>query len=155
MNQQLKDLLPVEKLPILIPLGGSLLAVLFDAGYFWAVEINFFTLFTLSEHIVFAIQALPFVIFTMFMAMILWTIDPITVALIDRANRTPVRRRFLGFGLSAVMGLNCIALYWQQFYSLLVVTVAAWAILMIRMLLKELLWPYLKKEIPRSTLFLL
>jgi hypothetical protein len=34
------------------------------------------------------------------------------------------------------MGLNCIALYWQQFYSLLVVTVAAWAILMIRMLLK-------------------
>jgi hypothetical protein len=100
MNQQLKDLLPVEKLPILIPLGGSLLAVLFDAGYFWAVEINLFTLFTLSEHIVFAIQALPFVIFTMFMAMILWTIDPITVALIDRRIGRPSDGVFLALGLA-------------------------------------------------------
>jgi hypothetical protein len=43
-----------------IPLLGAAVALTYDVGYFYAVEISFFTLFSLSEHIVFAIQAFPF-----------------------------------------------------------------------------------------------
>ena len=42
-----------------IPLLGAAVALTYDVGYFQAVEISFFTLFSLSEHIVFAIQAFP------------------------------------------------------------------------------------------------
>jgi len=42
-----------------IPLLGAGIALTFDVGYFYAIDISFFTLFSLSEHIVFAIQAFP------------------------------------------------------------------------------------------------
>ena len=32
---------------------------MFDVGYFFALNLSFFTLFSLSEHILFAIQAFP------------------------------------------------------------------------------------------------
>src|SRR6202521_1018906 len=42
-----------------IPLLGAAVALIFDVGCFYAIQINLFTLFSLSEHIVFAIQAFP------------------------------------------------------------------------------------------------
>jgi hypothetical protein len=42
-----------------IPLLGASLALTFDFGYFSALNLSFFTLFSLSEHILFAIQAFP------------------------------------------------------------------------------------------------
>ena len=42
-----------------IPLLGAALALTFDFGYFSALNLSFFTLFSLSEHILFAIQAFP------------------------------------------------------------------------------------------------
>jgi uncharacterized membrane protein len=39
-----------------IPLLGAAVAVTFDVGYFFALNLSFFTLFSLSEHILFAIQ---------------------------------------------------------------------------------------------------
>ena len=42
-----------------IPLLGAAVAVTFDVGYFVALNLSFFTLFSLSEHILFAIQAFP------------------------------------------------------------------------------------------------
>ena len=42
-----------------IPLLGAALALTFDVGYFFALNLSFFTLFSLSEHILFAIQAFP------------------------------------------------------------------------------------------------
>jgi len=42
-----------------IPLLGAAVALTFDVGCFYAIEINLFTLFSLFEHIVFAIQAFP------------------------------------------------------------------------------------------------
>jgi hypothetical protein len=42
-----------------IPLLGAAVAVTFDVGYFFALNWSFFTLFSLSEHILFAIQAFP------------------------------------------------------------------------------------------------
>jgi hypothetical protein len=51
--------LPYEKLFPIIPLIGSLIAVCFDVGYFYGVSIDYFTLFSLTEHIGFALEALP------------------------------------------------------------------------------------------------
>jgi hypothetical protein len=48
-----------EKFYALIPLLGAGIALTYDVGYFWAIGISFFTLFSLSEHIVFALQAFP------------------------------------------------------------------------------------------------
>ena len=43
----------------MVPLLGSVTGVTFDVGYFYGVGINYFTLFSLSEHLVFALEALP------------------------------------------------------------------------------------------------
>ena len=42
-----------------VPLLGAAVALTFDVGYFWALNLSFFTLFSLSEHILFAIQSFP------------------------------------------------------------------------------------------------
>jgi hypothetical protein len=42
-----------------IPLLGAAVALTFDVGYFFALNLSFFTLFSLSEHILFAIQSFP------------------------------------------------------------------------------------------------
>ena len=47
---------------VVVPLIATTLAVTFDVGYFYGLDINYFTFFSLSEHIVFALQALPIVI---------------------------------------------------------------------------------------------
>src|SRR5580692_4765576 len=44
---------------IAIPILGSAIAIIFDVGYFTGIELNFFTFFSLNEHIVFAFEALP------------------------------------------------------------------------------------------------
>jgi hypothetical protein len=42
------------------PLFASSLAVSYDVGFFYGAGIGFFTFFSLTEHIVFALQAIPF-----------------------------------------------------------------------------------------------
>ncbi len=42
-----------------IPLAGAAVALTYDVRYFSRLDISFFTLFSLSEHILFAIQAFP------------------------------------------------------------------------------------------------
>jgi hypothetical protein len=58
-DEQAGDFGPYRELLVLIPLVGTALAVAFDVGYFTGVDINFFTFFSLSEHIVFALEVLP------------------------------------------------------------------------------------------------
>jgi len=48
-----------EKYIAYIPVLAAILALGFDVGFFYAINISFFTLFSLSEHILFALQALP------------------------------------------------------------------------------------------------
>jgi hypothetical protein len=43
----------------LIPIFGTAIAVAYDVGFFWGLDINYFTLFSVSEHIVFALEAMP------------------------------------------------------------------------------------------------
>jgi hypothetical protein len=53
------DAIAYEKLFPAVPLIGSTIAVCFDVGYFYGVGIDYFTLFSLTEHIGFALEALP------------------------------------------------------------------------------------------------
>jgi hypothetical protein len=51
----------ITTLPLLSA-AAFLLGLLFDAGYFLAIDINLYTLFSLDEHILFSIEALPLVV---------------------------------------------------------------------------------------------
>jgi hypothetical protein len=51
-----------KPLVIAAPLFASSLAIIYDVGFFFGADIGFFTFFSLSEHIVFALQAIPFVV---------------------------------------------------------------------------------------------
>lgn len=68
-----------KELLILVPVLGSALAAIFDVGYFTAINISVFTLFSLNEHIVFALQNLPYALLFAF---------PLALAL----RRAPHRR---------------------------------------------------------------
>src|SRR4051812_9890749 len=48
-----------KELIVFIPVFGSALAIVFDVGYFSGIDINLFTLFSINEHIVFALQVFP------------------------------------------------------------------------------------------------
>jgi hypothetical protein len=45
---------------VTLPVLGTTLAVTFDVGYFYGIDINYFSLFSVSEHVAFALEALPF-----------------------------------------------------------------------------------------------
>jgi hypothetical protein len=49
------------------PLIAATIAVSFDVGCFYAMDISFFTLFSFSEHIVFALEALPIALIILLM----------------------------------------------------------------------------------------
>ena len=52
--------LEMKTVAVLVPIIGSVLAVCYDVGYFSGIDIHYFTVFALSEHVLFAIQILPF-----------------------------------------------------------------------------------------------
>jgi hypothetical protein len=49
----------LKDMAILLPLLGIVLAVTYDVGFFYGVGIEYFTLFSLQEHILFALQITP------------------------------------------------------------------------------------------------
>src|SRR6266853_6251880 len=62
-----------RELLVLLPVVGSAIAITYDVGYFTALDINFFTVFTISEHIAFALEILPLAI----LATVILVIAPI------------------------------------------------------------------------------
>jgi hypothetical protein len=58
----------LKTLAVIGPLFASSLAVLYDVGFFTGINIDFFTFFTLSEHLVFALQAIPLAAVTAYSA---------------------------------------------------------------------------------------
>lgn len=70
-----------KELLVLLPVVGSAIAITYDVGYFTALDINFFTVFTISEHVAFALEVLPLAI----LATVLLVITPIAW---DRGRRS-------------------------------------------------------------------
>lgn len=54
-----KPQLEFKEIAVLIPLIGSAIAISYDVGYFYGIDIRLFTLFSLAEHILFAFSAAP------------------------------------------------------------------------------------------------
>src|SRR5450755_1605834 len=50
----------LKALTVVTPLFASSIAIIYDVGFFFGLNIGFFTFFTFSEHLVFALQAIPF-----------------------------------------------------------------------------------------------
>jgi hypothetical protein len=48
-----------RELLVALPILGTTLAITYDVGFFYGIDIGYFTLFSLAEHIVFALEAIP------------------------------------------------------------------------------------------------
>ncbi len=109
-----------DKIITFIPILAIALAATFDVGYFWAIDINFFTLFSLSEHLVFAMQAIPIVLGIMtFSAVIfpigIWLVSHLKNETVDKSKKAKFERRFK-FGFYAYMVFTTIVLIWLRLY---------------------------------------
>jgi hypothetical protein len=51
---------PFKDFLTFVPLLATALAIFYDVGYFYGFDLNYFSFFTLNEHIVFALQVLPY-----------------------------------------------------------------------------------------------
>jgi hypothetical protein len=58
-SAQISETWTLREFLIALPVLGSALAITFDVGYFSALDINYFNVFTISEHVTFALEALP------------------------------------------------------------------------------------------------
>jgi hypothetical protein len=59
MDEFKLDRISLKELAIMVPLAGVVLAVTYDVGFFYGIGIEYFTLFSLQEHILFALQVIP------------------------------------------------------------------------------------------------
>ncbi len=58
---EVKDILAIA------PILWAAFALLFDVGYFYGVDINYFNFFSFTEHLVFAAQAAPYAMALLFL----------------------------------------------------------------------------------------
>lgn len=79
-----KDLL------VFVPLLGSALALIYDSGYFSGLGAHYFTLFSINEHIAFALQILPIALASAMIASlyVIWRGRDMTARL-ERLSRHP------------------------------------------------------------------
>jgi hypothetical protein len=59
MNDTSQSAFSVKEWLVFLPVLGSFLAVVYDLGFFYGVDIRYYTIFSLPEHIGFALQAIP------------------------------------------------------------------------------------------------
>lgn len=103
-----------ERMTAVIPLMTLGLAITFDTGYFWGLDINFFTLFSLSEHLVFAMQAVPFVlaiILISFLTLPLFVRLLLLPAESEETIKQSKKRFWLTVGFYAFLILQIVFLY--------------------------------------------
>ena len=90
----------LEKLLVAIPILTGVVAICFDVGYFYSLDINLFTAFSLSEHLVFAIEAVPLFPFMLLIAIILVLLVNIFAPTLHRIKRQ--KKRMAAFGAGAI-----------------------------------------------------
>jgi hypothetical protein len=62
MPDDIMSTLSTKELLVFVPAIGSAIAITYDVGYFAALDINLFTVFSISEHIAFALEVIPLAI---------------------------------------------------------------------------------------------
>lgn len=103
----------VAKLVAATPFALATLAILYDAGYFNRIGVDFFPLFSLTEHLMFGMEGIPYLLVTL---ALLYFAVAISVALTrrsDPAERARVERQFNGvLAISfALGGVGSLFLY--------------------------------------------
>jgi hypothetical protein len=70
--------LPVEAkkveakdLVVFVTFLSSALALVYDSGFFWGLDLAYFTFFTLAEHLLFALEAIPITLMAVALALLL------------------------------------------------------------------------------------
>jgi len=106
--------LPFKELLVLVPALASALAVAYDVGYFFAFDINYFNFFSLSEHVVFALQALPIAVALSLIATF-WMYP-----YLRRVRGRPAQSVGLNVTLAAMMLLS-LGVFWMATHSPLTV----------------------------------
>lgn len=84
----------IEKYFTHIPFIAVTVALTFDVGTFYAVGIDFFTVFSLSEHIVFALEALPVAIVVLMIIVILFPGLSGSSSPAAKTSRLPLRNKY-------------------------------------------------------------
>jgi hypothetical protein len=110
-SKEMLGLISLEKFLPAIPVVVTGVALSFDVGYFYGVGIDYYTLFSLSEHIVFALEALPAaLILVLIVTFGFIASKPILRLGISRAERTLDTRRSTVDKLNYLRVLRRIAL---------------------------------------------
>ncbi|GIQ76213.1 hypothetical protein [Bradyrhizobium sp. RD5-C2] len=94
---------------LVLPVIGTAVAVTFDVGYLHGIDINYFTLFSVSEHVAFALEALPFAI----SIVILLTIVPLGL---DYMRKRRSQRGSIAAATSKEAGKRRIRFYKDGFF---------------------------------------
>jgi hypothetical protein len=82
---------------VVLPLFGTTLAVSFDVGYFGWLDFDLFNVFSVSEHIAFAMQLVPFIV----VASMIMIVSSITESMLRRGQTN--RRRTTLIALSGLV----------------------------------------------------
>jgi hypothetical protein len=114
---------------IAIPFLGSALALTWEVGYFLRIRGGAFNLFSISEHISFALQALPFAL-AFSVVIMLWVFVPKDVAGIRRHAFESGRRTSIATGMILASGIYAVLLYYV-YHSIYLVTWVGCAVGMI------------------------
>jgi hypothetical protein len=143
-----------KELFVLLPVVGSAIAITYDVGYFYALDINFFTVFTISEHIAFALEILPVAI----LATIILIVTPIAWDKGRRSGAAEARReittgiktkfyktKFFWTQLAFFIWLVGLAYFYRSATSIAIVLIYAGAIILaewfaIYLLLQPMVW---------------
>ncbi|MBI5313368.1 MAG: hypothetical protein HZB28_09680 [Methylocystis sp.] len=119
-------------------------AVTFNLGYFYGIDINLFTLFSLSEHILFAVEALPiaFIIVTMVFVFFNYfsTFMKKSTSTLGRIGLNKIYGRF---GISSRDGVALSALLIYCIYIILLFIYIIYYAKAFRYIFLELIWPLL------------
>jgi hypothetical protein len=94
---------------IAFPLLGSALALTYDVGYFTGTDINFFSMFSISEHVTFALETIPLALPAASLAFIL----PLAML---HGNASARSRPFEYALYWVLLGLLLVFMAWWQWY---------------------------------------
>jgi hypothetical protein len=143
------DPVSYEKFFPAIPLVGTSIAICFDVGYFYGVGIDYFTLFSLTEHIGFALEALPFALAISLFALLIDAVTEVRrgrleswraalpVSAIERIAF--LRRRMVKLTIRLVLlAVGTLAYFWYLgAFRIVVLTVVIIAATVVDLLAKE------------------
>jgi hypothetical protein len=105
---------------VLSPLFGTVVAISFDVGYFSKLDINLFNVFSVSEHIVFALQLLPVVVLA---SMIVIVSSLAEGYLKDKKVNRRADWVLMGILLSTVILAAIASAYFRTFFLIFIVCV--------------------------------